>query len=316
MGSISGRCSAVVTIGVDPHPGSHTASAMSDRDGVHDTLCVSGGAEGHRQLMQWARKYPRREWAIEGCGNPYIRELVQDLVASGEVVYNIPPAMTSLYRSRYRRGKDDDIDAGRAAHALRANRHKLRPIVSGQMQLVLKELTRSYRKLRAQLTRNRMACKAAESPQVREAYTAVVTSLEEALDRLEKAIAEHMRRVAPDLLEPIGFGPITAAITLAEVGSITRFPTRDHFASYAGSAPIPWSSGAHTSFRVNPGGNRQLNWAIHMIVKTRLRLDPTTQAYRDRKLAEGKTVREIYRLLKTYVSREIYRIMKAQVAMA
>ena len=52
-----------------------------------------------------------------------------------------------------------------------------------------------------------------------------------------------------------------------------------------------------------------------MIVKTRLRLDPTTQAYRDRKLAEGKTMREIYRLLKTYVSREVYRIMKAQVAL-
>ena len=312
MGSISGQRSGVVTIGVDPHPGSHTACAMSDRDGVLGRLCVSGHAQGHRELIEWAQQYPSREWAIEGCGNPYIRGVVEELVASGEVVYNIPPAMTSLYRSRYRRGKDDDIDAARAAHALRSNRKKLHPIVRGQMQVALKELTRSYRKLRAQLTSNRMACKAAESPHVREIYTAVITTLEDALDQLEKTIAKHVRRVAPDLLRPVGYGPITVAVTLAEVGSIQRFPSRDHFASYTGSPPIPWSSGAHTSFRVNPGGNRQLNWAIHMIVTTRLRLDPRTQAYRDRKLAEGHSMRDIYRRLKTYVSREIYRLLKTR----
>jgi transposase len=176
---------------------------------------------------------------------------------------------------------------------------------------MLKQLTRSYRKLKGQLTSNRMAMKSAELPQVRAAYIAVIASLQEALAELKKAIARHMRDVAPFLLQPTGFGPITGAVILAEIGSIARFPTRDHLASYSGSAPIPWSSGAHTSDRVNPGGNRHLNWALHMIVKTRLRIDPTTQTYRDRKLAQGKTKREIYRLLKTYVARETYRLMKA-----
>lgn len=316
MSSISGDGSFVVTIGVDPHPASHTAGALSDREGLLDTICVSNGEEGHRELTKWARRYPHREWAVEGAGNPYIRSFVRELVAAGEVVYNIPPAMTSLYRSRYRQGKNDEIDAARAAHALRANRRKLYPIDVGQTQSMLKELTRSYRKLKGQLTSNRMALRSADLPQVRAAYIAVIASLQDALAELKKAIARHMRHVAPDLLQPAGFGPITAAVILAEVGSIARFPTRDHLAAYSGSAPIPWSSGAHTSVRVNPGGNRHLNWALHMIVKTRLRIDPNTQAYKERKLAEGKTTREIYRLLKTYVAREIYRLMKANPTMA
>lgn len=311
MSSISGQSSVVVIIGVDPHPDSHTAVAMSDREGFLDTISVGSGKAGERELVEWSRRFPKREWAIEGAGNPYIRGFVEELVPTGEVVYNIPPAMTSLYRSRYSQGKDDEIDATRVVYALRANRKKLHPIHIEQMQPMLKELTRSYRKLKKQLTSDRMAIKSADSPQVRAAYTAVIASLEESLAKLEKAIAKYMRRHAPFLLQPFGYGPITAAVILAEVGSIARFPTRDHLASYSGSAPIPWSSGAHTSVRVNPGGNRQLNWALHMIVRTRLGKDSASQAYRDRKLAEGKTTREVYRLLKTYVAREVYQLMKA-----
>jgi transposase len=304
-----------VIIGVDPHPGSHTAVAMSDQDGVFDTVSVSSGEGGHRELREWARRFPRREWAIEGSGNPYIRGFAQDLVSSGEIVYNIPPAFTSLYRSRQRQGKDDEIDAARVAYALRANRKKLHPLDTSQMQHALKELTRSYLKLKGQLTANRMALREAESSQVRAAYTEVIESLQIALAELKRALAKHIRCVARGLLEPVGYGPITAAVILAEVGSIARFPSRDNLASYAGSASIPWSSGSQTSVRVNPGGNRRLNWAIHMIVRTRLRIDPKTQAYRDRKLSEGKTTREVYRLIKTYVAREIYRLMKEQVPM-
>lgn len=311
MASIARRGSGVVTIGVDPHPSSHTASAVSASGQVLAQVTVASDDAGHQQLVEWSRQYARRQWAVEGPGNPYVRKLVSELVSMGELVYPIAPAMTSLYRSRYSRGKDDEIDATSAAQAFQANRKKLRPISADQLQPQLKELTRTYRTLRRQLTANRMARKAVESSPAKTAYDAVIKALEESVDELKKAIEQHMRKVAPELLEPTGFGPITAAVLLAEIGSIKRFASRDHLASYAGCAPLPWSSGAHTSHRVNPGGNRHLNWAAHMIVTSRLRVDPTTRAYRDRKLAQGKTQREVLRLLKTYVCREIYRLFKA-----
>ena len=79
------------------------------------------------------------------------------------------------------------------------------------------------------------------------------------------------------------------------------------FANLAGVAPIPASSGLTTRHRLNRHGDRQLNRAIHTIALTRLRWDPTTRAYLDRRRAEGKTDREIKRCLKRYIARELYR---------
>ena len=95
----------------------------------------------------------------------------------------------------------------------------------------------------------------------------------------------------------------------AEVGDIQRFKTQHHFASYCGAAPVRRESGASKHVRVNRGGNRRLNWALHIIARTRLRIDETSQTLVARKEQEGKTHREAIRILKTYLARQLYRTM-------
>jgi transposase len=240
-----------------------------------------------------------------------VTPLVTDLLNDGEQVYSIPPSMTAQYRSRRGRKKDDEVDAENAAKALLAN-PGITHYLPTRYEQRLKELTRSYQRLSHQLKASRMAAKTIDDALVREVNLKVVRTLEEALAALKREIEKTVRKVAPSLLKIRGVGPIVASTILAEAGRITRFANRDHFAAFAGCAPIRWESGAHHTARVNPGGNRRLNWAAHIIVISRMRIDNTTQAYRDRKLAEGKTKRQIIRLLKTYVCRELYLHLKRE----
>ncbi|WP_329462244.1 transposase [Streptomyces sp. NBC_01431] len=84
------------------------------------------------------------------------------------------------------------------------------------------------------------------------------------------------------------------------------------FAALYGASPVEYSSGSRRHRRLNRGGNRQANAALHRIVLTRLRWDPRTQAYYERRVAEGKPRREIIRCLKRYVAREVYRLVQGQ----
>jgi len=238
-----------------------------------------------------------------------VEPLVTELLNDGEQVYSIPPSMTAQYRSRRGRKKDDEVDAENAAKALLANPGISHYLPTGYEQR-LKELTRSYQRLSHQLKASRMASKAIGDDLISQVTLKVVRALEDALATLKREIEKTVRKVAPELLEIRGVGPIVASVVLAEAGRITRFANRDHFVAFAGCAPIRWESGAHQTVRVNPGGNRRLNWAAHIIVISRLRIDTNTKAYRDRKLAEGKTQRQVIRLLKTYACRELYKNLK------
>ena len=94
---------------------------------------------------------------------------------------------------------------------------------------------------------------------------------------------------------------------IAHTGDIARFPTRGHYASYNATAPIEASSGPKARHRLNPRGNRQLNWAIHTAAITQLRYDTPGRRFYDRKVAEGKTTKEALRALKRRLSDVIYR---------
>jgi len=104
-----------------------------------------------------------------------------------------------------------------------------------------------------------------------------------------------------------GVGPINAGLILGEVGDVSRFPTRNHFASYTGTAPVAVSSGDNNRHRLNRAGNRQLNHAIHIAAITQIRYDTPGRAYYRRKLAEGKSRREALRCLKRRISDAIWR---------
>ena len=113
------------------------------------------------------------------------------------------------------------------------------------------------------------------------------------------------------LLDQPGIGPVTAAVALAAWSHPGRVRSEAAFASLAGVNPIPASSGNTVRHRINRGGDRRLNRALHMATVTRIRMDPRTRAYVEKRTAEGRTPREIRRCLKRYLARQIYRQLNA-----
>jgi transposase len=128
-------------------------------------------------------------------------------------------------------------------------------------------------------------------------------------EQITVLVTEH----APRLLEMTGVGAITAAIIMTVWSHPGRIRSEAALAQIAGTCPIPASSGNTTRHRLNRGGDRQLNRAINTIVLTRMRMDPTTRAYVERRTAQGRTMREITRCLKRYVTRQIHRTLAAAV---
>src|SRR4051812_32883074 len=122
-----------------------------------------------------------------------------------------------------------------------------------------------------------------------------IRELSAALKTLESEIAQLVAQIAPQLLCEPGVGPLTAAKLVGEIAGAGRFATDAKLARAAGVAPIPVSSGKTNRHRLDRGGNRQINAAIHRIAVTRARCHPETRAYLDRKRAEGKTSREAIR---------------------
>ncbi|MES4891281.1 IS110 family transposase [Streptomyces sp. NPDC096012] len=114
----------------------------------------------------------------------------------------------------------------------------------------------------------------------------------------------------PELLKLLGVGPITAAQILVSWSHPGRFRSEAAFASFAGVAPIPASSGLTNKHRLNRGGDRQLNRAMHTITLIRMRLDPATKAYVARRISEGKSARDAQRCLKRNVCRQIFKILE------
>src|SRR4051812_49188376 len=146
----------MITLSVDPHPGSHTVAALDRNGATLANITVSNTAEGLSQLHQFAVPFARRRWAIEGAGNHFIAVFVGQLLERSEIVYSIPPSLTSQYRARRGRKKNDVIEAENVGRALLAN-PQLRPLHNAEQQRELQELTRAQRRLSEQLRANRGA---------------------------------------------------------------------------------------------------------------------------------------------------------------
>ena len=134
--------------------------------------------------------------------------------------------------------------------------------------------------------------------------------LSQTIKALEAEIAGLVAQIAPQLLTEPGLGPLTAAKLVGEIAGADRFATDAKLARAAGLAPIPVSSGKTNRHRLDRGGNRQINAAIHRIAVTRARCHPETRAYLDRKRAEGKTTREAIRCLKRHLARRIWHLLQ------
>jgi transposase len=127
---------------------------------------------------------------------------------------------------------------------------------------------------------------------------------------VEQQIRRFVRELGTGLVDLVGVGELIAARILGEVGDVERIPSRHHFASLNGTAPIPASSGQTQRHRLNRGGNRRLNQAIHMIALTQARMDPRARAYMARRLAEGRSRRDANRALERRLSDVVYRQLR------
>jgi transposase len=137
-----------------------------------------------------------------------------------------------------------------------------------------------------------------------------IRELSQTIKALERDIAQLVNTIAPQLLTEPGFGPLTAAKLVGEIAGAQRFATPAKLARAAGVAPIPASSGNTQRQRLDQGGNRQINAALHRVIVTRARCHPQTRDYIARRLAEGKSTREAIRCLKRYLTRHVWRLLQ------
>lgn len=340
MTMLAERVDAV--IGVDTHKHTHTAAVVAAGTGAAgEDLTVATDPAGYAELVAMADRHPgSRVWAIEGTGG-YGAGLCRFLVARGEEVVELDRPNRPARRGG---AKSDPLDAVRAAREALSREHLAQPRAGGPRAAlsVLLAARRSAVEAGTVAQRQLHALVVAAPEQIRDRFrdrstdamvttatrlrlnagcdvetSAYVTSLRALARRcraLQAEAADHERGLAalvrawrPDLLEIYGVGPIVAAVVLCAWSHPGRCRNEAAFANLAGVAPIPASSGLTTRHRLNRHGDRQLNRAIHTIALTRLRWDPTTRAYLDRRRAEGKTDREIKRCLKRYIARELYR---------
>jgi transposase len=334
----------VIVVGIDPHKQTHTAIAVSGATGaVLAELTVKARTPGFERLVEWARELDReRLFAVED-GRHVSGHLERHLIARGEDGVRVPPRLMGESRRADRvRGKSDPIDATAVARAALAHPDLPRATLAGpereigllvaHRESLVRERTDRICKLRWLLhdidpdlapplrTLNRfrtldrlMGTLGALEPSVcvriclelvgrcRE-ITVRAKELEREIDALIKATALM-------LLEIPGCGSLTAAKIVAETAQVSRFPTEGHFARYAGTAPVPASSGATHRHRFNRRGNRQLNAALHRIAVTQLRIHQPAKDYVSRKRSEGMSKTEAIRALKRHLSRVVFKTM-------
>lgn len=299
-----------IIIGVDPHPGSHTAVALDETGKVLGHLTVQNDEAGLGQLKLWSESYKIKMWAVEGANNSFAHSLSEGLVQQGYKVVNISPSLTSQYRSKRGRKKSDEVDAENIARVALANPELMRFTAHKHIE-ELKTLTRTRGLLSQQLTALRLSLTTLSLKSASQALEAVIAVIAHQLIDLEKAMSIIVKQLMPELLDELGIGVIHAATLLAETGDPRCFRSQHSFAMYAGCAPIERSSGSQHRRQLNIGGNRILNRTFHMIGQVRLRYDPDSQVYLAKKTNQGKTTRAALRCLKTVIARHVFRFMLA-----
>jgi transposase len=333
----------MVTLGVDAHKRTHTIVAADDNGAVLAERTVAATSVGHLEALRWAAQWPERRWAIEDCRH-LSRRLAKELLVAGEAVLRVSPKlMAGARRGARTRGKSDTIDALAVARAalrepdlpvaqLDGVAREVRLLVDHRDDLVA-ERTRVENRLRwhlhelqpgeepaprslnrrTTLAKLEIALAAHEGVVARIARDLVARcrELTDAINALEREIRERVARLAPTVLAMLGCGALSAAKIVGEVGTVSRFRSRHAFAMHNGTAPIPVWSGNHERFRLNRGGNRQINCALHRIAITQMQRPGPSQDYVTRRRAAGDTKTEAIRALRRRISDEVYRRLRA-----
>jgi len=335
-----------VLIGVDPHKELLALAAVDEATGeLLERASFLQDRSGLRALERWAKRFPERRWAVEnarGLG----RHLAGRLVGAGECVVDVPPKLSAKVRvlSSGNARKNDALDA--LATALAASRNErlaamdpeadweVLRLLSERREDLVAERTRALNRLhgllrdllpggvagklsadRAARILHGMRSQGCASDRLRRRLASEILRDVRTLDRkiadLNRRIEAEVEASGTTLTQIFGVGPILAATILGTVGDVSRFPTKAHFASYAGTAPVEASSGKVVRHRLSMAGNRKLNYALHMVATSQARSNAPGGAYYRKKLAEGKSHKEALRCLKRRVCDAVYKRLAA-----
>uniref|UniRef100_UPI002F2B69DD IS110 family transposase n=1 Tax=Motilibacter deserti TaxID=2714956 RepID=UPI002F2B69DD len=294
--------------------------------------------------MAFVRQWPHRVWAVEGA-NGTGRPLAQRLLADGEDVLDVPAKLAARVRVfDTGQGRKTDATDAHSIATVALRTQGLRRLQPDERMVALRllcdrrdELARlrvqtvnRLHRLLAELipggaSRDLSADKARRllatvRPQDLAGSTRRRMAVEELADlvavdaklkALKKELAAAVVAAGSGLMRIHGIGPAGAARILADVGDVARFPDRNRFASWTGTAPLEASSGEQVRHRLSRAGNRRLNHVLHIAAIVQLRHDTPGRAYYRRKRAEGKTAMEALRCLRRRISDAVYRQLVA-----
>jgi len=335
-------------IGVDTHKKTHVLVGIDDYGQTGGTRSVANTPQGWTIALRWARDHDDSCcWGIENSGS-LGKGFAQFLLTHGETdVREVSPQRTAQYRRRGRsQDKTDAADALAIARLLRAEGEQL-PLVqaddaSTELRLLsdhrdnlVAERTRLVNQLHAQMlqidpcymeksgaltSRNGVRyCRdldLSHTDGILQTRLFIVRQLTDQLFRLweeietvETALRQRVGALDTPLLQRCGVGTIIAARLIGELGCTPRIRSAAALAALAGIAPVAMSSGGRHGYRLNRGGNRQLNRVFHMITLSQLRREPLAQTYYAKKRAEGKTAQSALRCLKRRLVDVVYRLL-------
>jgi transposase len=334
----------LIVIGADSHKRTHTVVALDAVGRRLGEKTVPTTSEGHLTLVAWSAQWPQVRFALEDCRH-LTRRLEQDLLAAGHRVVRVPTRlMAGARRGARQPGKSDPIDA--EAVALAALRHEDLPVaeldgptrevkllVDYRRELV-RQRTRVQNRLRWHLHEldpalhvpsrglrryrviDELLDRLAEVPGVVARLARELLGrcreLTTQINLLEAELRALVRRLAPSLLALPGCGVLGAAMILGETAGVHRFRSKDAYARFTGTAPIPvWSGNSSGKVRLNRGGNRTINTALHMIAVTQIRGVGPGKDYVARLQASGKTPTEAVRLLRRRLSDAVFTALRA-----
>ena len=335
----------MVTIGIDPHKQTHSGVAVDPLGVRIAQRTVAARRDGFGQLVEWARKLDsERVWVIEDVRH-VSGSLERFLIDRGETVGPLSPRWMATAREGVReRGKSDPIDALAIARAALREGIETLPtarLAGAELEIRLLALhrerlvgarTRMINELRWQLhdlwpdweipkrVLIRPAWQTKIANRLRRTETTIqvqitrdmiarIQELTRTITQLYEQLAGLVAQVAPHLLAETGLGVLIAAKLIGEIAGIDRFTSDAQLARISGCAPIPVSSGRTDRYRLDPGGNRQLNHAFHMLALTKIMLDPQTAAYLAKQRRNGKTNTEAIRSLKRHLVRRVYHLL-------
>ncbi|MGH3131375.1 MAG: IS110 family transposase [Gaiellaceae bacterium] len=336
----------MIVIGSDPHKTNFCFAAVEAATGeLRGSESVKASTGDFERALCWARRVDReRVWAIEDCRHVSGR-LERFLLARGERIVRVPPKLMAGARQGGRaRGKSDQIDALAVARA--ALREGVATLPAAQLEGASLEVrllvdhhddqvaTRTAKQGRLRWHLHDLECpievptggldrdgwldrlgrwlsRQPQDARVRIARKLLVEirAITREVRGLERELEALVEQLAPQLLAERGCGPLTAAKLIGEIAGAERFSSDAKLARTAGVAPIPASSGRRDRHRLDRGGNRQLNCALHRLAVNKGRWDSESAAYLARKQDEGKNRMEALRCLKRHLARRVHHLL-------